>query len=366
VTGQPASDASVGASTTRRRFLQALALGAGASLLDARSALATSTVRKRPSLGDRPMVLVYDDISKCHSPVTRRPEVPQRYDVVKDAIRRSSYFSTLRAFEARSAKDEDILACHSSSYVEQVRRDIKSGVNRLSTGDTYVCRKSLIAAGFAAGAGCVAVDAVMSGQAKNAFCLVRPPGHHATASRGMGFCVFNNIAIATRYAQRRYNVGKVLIIDWDVHHGNGTQGIFYADSSVFYFSTHQFPWYPGTGTKDETGAGKGLGTTLNCPLTRGSGRKEFMAAFHARLAPAIDRFRPELVMISAGFDARHGDPLGRMELTDEDYGDLTGLVLEMSRSSAQGRVISMLEGGYSLAGLASAAATHCSRLQRAC
>jgi acetoin utilization deacetylase AcuC-like enzyme len=158
-------------------------------------------------------------------------------------------------------------------------------------------------------------------------------------------------------------VGKVLIIDWDVHHGNGTQDIFYEDQSVFYFSTHQWHWYPGTGAKDETGRGKGLGTTMNWPMEAGAGRSEFLSAFHA-LADAADSFKPELVMISAGFDARHGDPLGKLELTDEDYVELTGLVLEMAHRHANDRVISVLEGGYNLSGLASAAAAHCGRLQQ--
>ena len=307
--------------------------------------------------------MIYDEISKCHVPGPKRPECPQRYDVVKEALKKSSYFSALKPFQSRPATDEEILACHSGAYLARVRREIESGANRLSTGDTWVCRKSFKAADYASGAGCVAVDAVLGGQAKNAFCLTRPPGHHATANRGMGFCVFNNAAIAARYAQRKHHLGKVLIIDWDVHHGNGTQDIFYEDGSVFYFSTHEFPWYPWTGRKEETGRGKGLGTNLNCPMARGAGRKEFMFAFQNLLAPAVDRFKPELIIISAGFDARHGDPLGRLELTDEDYSDLTGLVLEMARTHCQGRVVSILEGGYNLSGLASAAAAHCGRLQ---
>jgi acetoin utilization deacetylase AcuC-like enzyme len=221
----------------------------------------------------------------------------------------------------------------------------------------------LKAAHFAAGAGCVAVDAVLDGKAKNAFCVVRPPGHHATATRGMGFCIFNNAGIAARYAQRKHGVGKVMIVDWDVHHGNGTQDIFYEDPSVFYFSTHQSPWYPWTGKRDETGRGKGRGTTLNCPLKRGAGRKEFFAAFHNDLMPVFQRFKPELVILSAGFDARHGDPLGRLELVDQDYTDLTAYVMELARPHAGGRIVSILEGGYNLVGLATASTAHCSRLQ---
>jgi acetoin utilization deacetylase AcuC-like enzyme len=210
----------------------------------------------------------------------------------------------------------------------------------------------------AAGAGLNAVDAVAGGRVRNAFCLVRPPGHHANATRGMGFCLFNNVAIAARYAQRKHGVGRVLIVDWDVHHGNGTQDIFYEDSSVFFFSTHQWPLYPGTGRADETGAGEGAGTTMNFPFPEGSGRAEILGAVQKSLIPAMEAHRPELVVISAGFDSRVGDLLGRFTLTDDDFVDLTRAVMEIADRYAGGRIVSMLEGGYNLDGLASAAAAH--------
>jgi acetoin utilization deacetylase AcuC-like enzyme len=208
----------------------------------------------------------------------------------------------------------------------------------------------------------VAVDQVMAQEARNAFCVVRPPGHHATPKRGMGFCVFNNIAIAARYAQKRYDVGRVLIVDWDVHHGNGTQDAFYNDDSVFFFSTHQHPWYPGTGRRDETGAGRGLGTNLNRPFAYGAGRREILGAFESELVEAARRFKPELLLVSAGFDSRHNDPLGGFLLTDQDFGDLTDVMLTLADELAEGRLISLLEGGYNLEGLARAATAHCERL----
>jgi acetoin utilization deacetylase AcuC-like enzyme len=364
VKGQLAFNDSVGAPTTRRQFLQTLALGLGASSLLSQPASALLVSQPRIGPTRRPTALVYDEISKCHVPSLHKLECPQRYEAVRTAIAKSSYFTALKPFQPRPATDDEILTCHSRSYLLRARREIESGAVRLSTGDTYICRKSLKAAYYASGAACVAVEAVLSGQAKNAFCLTRPPGHHATANRGMGFCVFNNAAVAARHAQRKYQLGKVLILDWDVHHGNGTQDIFYEDGSVFYFSTHQSPWYPWTGKATETGQGKGIGTTLNCPMTRGAGRKEFMAALHHQLAPAVSRFKPDLIIISAGFDARHGDPLGRLELTDVDYRDFTSFVLELAHQTAEGRVVSILEGGYNLTGLASAAAVHCGRLQQ--
>jgi len=198
----------------------------------------------------------------------------------------------------------------------------------------------------------------MKGEARNAFCIVRPPGHHATPNRGMGFCLFNNIAIAARYAQRKYGVERVLIADWDVHHGNGTQDIFYEDGSVFFFSTHQSPWYPGTGDPDERGAGAGAGATLNCPFAAGAGREEIVGAFGDALRPSMDEFQPDLVLISAGFDSRLGDPLGHFRLVDADFRELTHLVMEIADKYAGGRVVSVLEGGYDLRGLTHAVGAH--------
>ena len=207
------------------------------------------------------------------------------------------------------------------------------------------------------------MDAVVDRKAANAFCAVRPPGHHATPDRGMGFCLFNNVAIAARYAQKKYGIARVAIVDWDVHHGNGTQDIFYSDGSVFYFSTHQSPWYPGTGAANETGEGKGKGATLNCPFPAGSGTKEILGAFQGKLIPAMRDFKPELVLLSAGFDSRLGDPLGQFTLSDADFADLTTLMLDVAHQYAGGRLVSVLEGGYSLTGLASASAAHVEALR---
>jgi acetoin utilization deacetylase AcuC-like enzyme len=208
------------------------------------------------------------------------------------------------------------------------------------------------------------VDAVVDRKAKNAFCVVRPPGHHATIDTGMGFCLFNNIAIAARYAQKKYGIDRALIVDWDVHHGNGTEAIFYSDGSVFYFSTHQSPWYPGTGAADKIGEGEGEGTTMNCPFPAGSGRKEILGAFQSKLLPAMREFKPELVLISAGFDSRLGDPLGQFTLSDADFADLTNVMREIADHYAGSRLVSVLEGGYSLAGLGAGAAAHVEALRR--
>ena len=309
-----------------------------------------------------PTALVADELSKRHDTGAEHPESPARFDAVMQMLKQSDFTESLLHLLPRAATDGDLLRCHQQNYLELVEREIAAGRNVLSTGDTTVCEDSLEPALHAAGGACVAIDAVVGGKAKNAFCVHRPPGHHATPEKAMGFCIYGNAAIAARYAQAKHGIEKVLIVDWDVHHGNGTQDIFYEDPTVFFFSTHQSPWYPGTGAKDETGRGKGLGTTMNHPFPAGSGRKEIFAVFQDDLVPKMSRFKPDLVIISAGFDSRIDDPLGQFRLTDEDFADLTGIVLSIADDHAESRVISVLEGGYNLDGLASASAAHCGRL----
>jgi len=305
------------------------------------------------------IALVADPACKEHYTGSRHPERPDRFDAALAALEGIDRLQ----LGLRLATEEELVLCHSAAYVKLVEREIMSGFHELSTGDTIISTRSLDSALRATGGVLNAVDAVMDGRAQNAFCIVRPPGHHATPTRGMGFCLFNSIAVAARYAQKKYGVHRVLIADWDVHHGNGTQDTFYTDGTVFFFSTHQHPWYPGTGLPEETGEGAGLGTTINCPFPAGSGRKEIVGAFQEKLLPAAEKFQPELVLISAGFDSREGDPLGNFLLTDADFADLTRLMREIADKHAAGRVVSVLEGGYSLTGLAAGVRAHVQALQ---
>ena len=302
--------------------------------------------------------LVADPTCKQHETGRGHPESPRRFEAVIGALETSGLAAKMTRVEPRAVGREDLLLAHTAEYLALAEGEIGSGESQLSTGDTVVSPHSWEAALKAAGSALAAVDAVVTGKAANAFCVVRPPGHHASADRGMGFCVLNNVALAARHAQRRHGLERVLIIDWDVHHGNGTQDIFYADGTVLFFSTHQSPWYPGTGRADETGTGTGRGKTVNCPLPAGSGHDEIFAAFKSKLLPAAEGFRPELVLISAGFDSRVGDPLGQFQLTDADFAELTKVVRGIADQHAYGRVVSLLEGGYNLPGLASAAAAH--------
>jgi len=291
------------------------------------------------------------------------PEQPARVTAIVDRLAGDGLLPRARVIDPRPANDEAILRCHTADYLQTVIGDVRDQ-RRLSTGDTQVCPDSLEIARLAAGGVIAAVDAVMAGHVANAFAVVRPPGHHATPGKGMGFCLFNNVAIAARHAQARHGIRRVLIADWDVHHGNGTQDIFEADGTVLFFDTHQHPLYPGTGAATERGHGAGAGLILNNPFPAGAGRAEVVAAFRDRLVPAADAFKPELVLVSAGFDSREGDPLGGFRLTDADFAELTEIVLDIAARHCGGRLVSTLEGGYALEGLASAAAGHVGALAR--
>jgi len=337
---------------TRRGFLQhascgLLSLGGGAAAATAQSA----------------NVHVFSDPAMLrHEPPSDHPESPRRLDAVMTSVRALERQGRLSVATPQPATEDDILLVHTPDYLKTVRAEIAAGRRQLSTGDTELSSGSLAASLAAAGTVVSAVDAVMNGRTRTAFCAVRPPGHHASQRRGMGFCVFNNIAIGARHARRRYGVDRILIADWDVHHGNGTQEIFWTDGVVLFFDCHQHPWYPGTGSPDEKGEGKGRGLIVNNPFPAGAGRKEILGAFREGLVPAAERFKPQLVMISAGFDSRAGDPLGRFTLTDQDFGGLTDVVVGIARQHASGRVVSVLEGGYSLEGLPLAVTSHLTRL----
>jgi acetoin utilization deacetylase AcuC-like enzyme len=303
--------------------------------------------------------LLLDDYLTRHVTELGHPECPERLVVIRQAL---EAFKDVVILPSRRADLDEVSLCHQPSYVKGVLSLIAARQTELAGGDVSVCPQSGEVALHTVGGVIDVVDAVLSGRAKNAFCAVRPPGHHARPTAAMGFCLFNNVAIAARYAQKAHSVQRVAIIDWDVHHGNGTQEIFYSDGSVLFFSTHQWPWYPGTGHSSERGEGQGVGLTINCPLPAGSGREEFMEAFRMRLLPALNKYQPELLIVSAGFDSRAGDPLGQLLLTDKDFADLTDLLLDFAAGACGGRLVSVLEGGYNLAGLGKAVSSHVARL----
>ncbi|MHB1035291.1 MAG: SUMF1/EgtB/PvdO family nonheme iron enzyme [Pirellulales bacterium] len=301
---------------------------------------------------------VYGDIYLRHKTPAGHPERPERLTSIVKRLETSGLLAQLTRIEPEPAAEKWLTAVHSKEYLDRIKTRCESGSPYVDSGDTPVCEASYEVALAAVGGVLRAVDAVMEGKVKNAFCAVRPPGHHATRDRAMGFCLLNNVAIAARYAQERHKIARVLIIDWDVHHGNGTQAIFYEDPTVLYFSVHQAPFYPGTGSAAERGKGKGLGSTVNVPLPAGSGDREYRQALEDKLKPAALAFKPELVLISAGFDAHDRDLLGQMKVTAEGYTELTRIARDLAGQCCAGRLVSVLEGGYHLDALAESVESH--------
>jgi acetoin utilization deacetylase AcuC-like enzyme len=312
-----------------------------------------------------PTAIVHHPIYAKHDTGPGHPETPMRYKFVMDALRKDGEFwSSLVEITPEKASKGSIQAAHTAQHYKEVEDAFLRGQDRLDA-DTVISMSSFDAGLFAAGGAIAGVDAVMEGKAHNAFVAVRPPGHHATGEHAMGFCLFNNVAVAARYAQNRYKeIDRVAVIDWDVHHGNGTQGIFYTDGSVHFFSMHQYPWYPGSGSRGETGYGKGLGATLNVPVKAETRADDQMRMFEAALADIATDFKPDLVMISAGFDAHLTDPLGQLRLEDKHYASMTRTVLEWADETCGGRVVSCLEGGYNLETLGQTVKTHVAALAR--
>ncbi|HSF68362.1 MAG TPA: histone deacetylase [Nitrospiraceae bacterium] len=301
---------------------------------------------------------VYDLRYLDHDMGAGHPESPDRLRAIMRQLEQSGTAARLTRIEPRKAEEEWITQIHTSSYLAMLKTHAPTSGRVSLDPDTAMSPGSLTAAYLAAGGALAAVDAIMSRQVEHVFCAVRPPGHHAEAGRAMGFCLFNNVAIAARYVQKKHGLKRILIVDWDVHHGNGTQHSFEADPSVLFFSTHQFPHYPGTGRESERGRGAGEGFTLNVPMEAGEGDEEYRAAFQKSLAPAADAFKPEFVIISAGFDAHKDDPLASMGLTEQGYADLTGIVTGIAKRYAGGRILSSLEGGYNLTALSASVGAH--------
>jgi acetoin utilization deacetylase AcuC-like enzyme len=272
------------------------------------------------------------------------PERPARIAVLEGTVREQS---GVRQVAPRPATPEELTLVHAESYFEQVKHTRELPAYAFDP-DTHTSPRSFDTACLAAGGLLALLDAVMSGQVENGFAFVRPPGHHAERGRAMGFCLFNNVAIGAAYLRERYGLDRVAVVDWDVHHGNGTQHAFEADPQVLFLSTHQYPFYPGTGAADEVGAGEGVGFTVNIPFPAGYGDAEYLDAFDCVVEPILEQYAPQLILISAGFDPHVDDPLGGMHVTEAGFAAMARCLVRLARRSAGGRCVAVLEGGYNL------------------
>jgi acetoin utilization deacetylase AcuC-like enzyme len=310
------------------------------------------------------MTLLYTDpLFLKHDTGRHHPETAERLRSVTKRLETAGLIKKCKAGTYKPLDEDTIAKIHAAKQITQVKQVAEHGGGRIDA-DTVVSADSFKVGLAAAGACVAAVDAVLRGTDKNALCLVRPPGHHATPVRSMGFCLFNNIALAARHAKTAHRVSRVLIVDWDVHHGNGTQDIFYEAPEVVFYSIHRYGngFYPGTGSDKETGRGKGLGQVFNVPVRFGTSRKDYHALFTKALEKAADKIKPELVLVSAGFDAHAKDPIGSLGLEVEDFKDLTRQVLGVAKTHAKGQLVSCLEGGYHLEMLAESVQAHLEEL----
>ena len=301
---------------------------------------------------------LYDELFLKHETGEFHPENPQRLISIYTRLKSSGIFENVIKLKPEKINYESLKNVHDPLYIKKVEEECRKGYSLLSTGDTDICSSSNDVALYAAGGVLKTLDKIFNSEIKRGFCSIRPPGHHASADIGMGFCIYNNIALAAEHAKSNYNVEKIMIIDWDVHHGNGTQDIFYGDNSVLFVSTHQSPLYPGTGSSTEKGMGPGKGFTINIPMKKGTGNDDIISVFNEIIMPAAKEFKPELTLISAGFDSRKDDPLGGFLIDDDGFRKLTRMVIEISEYSGSGKILSILEGGYNYDGLSSAVFSH--------
>ncbi|HYC23952.1 MAG TPA: histone deacetylase [Candidatus Bathyarchaeia archaeon] len=293
-----------------------------------------------------PTALTIDSRFRDHDPGPGHPERPDRIAVLLDLVEHWRG-ARLERIAARHAEESELRRVHTETLVDRVRATTGRARHHLDA-DTPTSADSFATALLAAGGVCELVDAVAGGAAQNGFALVRPPGHHATRDTAMGFCLFNNVAIAAERLRHEHHLERVAIVDWDVHHGNGTQDIFLGDPGVLYVSTHQSPFYPGTGAVGEVGVGDGEGFTINLPFSPGVGDAGYLLAFEEIVRPILRQFAPEFVLVSAGFDCHHRDPLGGMAVTEEGFAGMTQILLDVARETAGGRLVAVLEGGYDL------------------